>query len=62
MTYTMGVLVKVISGFYIGCTGVVIDYYKWDNYLVELTCTNGAVTRSVTVRLDAKELVKDGDK
>lgn len=37
--FTFGTLVKVIAGFYIGCTGMVVNYYDWDNtYAVDLIC------------------------
>lgn len=33
-----GTFVKIIAGFYIGCTGFVMEKDVQSNYLVELTC------------------------
>lgn len=38
---TYGAMIKVIAGFYIGCTGQVFDYEKvngWEHYKVNLQC------------------------
>lgn len=40
MEIVYGTLVKVIIGFYVGCTGIVDsqDYVKVDTYKVRMTC------------------------
>lgn len=54
-----GMLVKVISGFYTGCTGIVVQYYPVTHkpYGVELTCKmgNGRIERTAGL-FDAEEL------
>lgn len=38
---TYGAMIKVIAGFYIGCTGFVVDYYRFipNKVVVNLRCS-----------------------
>lgn len=51
--------VKVISGFYEGCTGQVDDKGLDDSYLVTLTCKSGDQTATTMAHIEGKELVAE---
>jgi hypothetical protein len=58
-----GTVIKVIAGFYLGCTGYVVqptdEFYK-DKYLVELTCEykvkNTTIKDMFRTTVDLKDL------
>jgi len=52
--FTFGTIVKVVAGFYIGCTGTVVDYLPETTppqYQVYLSCTMHAKKRSSSYSL-----------
>ena len=62
--FIFGTLVKVIAGFYIGCTGYVTDYADYRNlhgdirYEVELTCYKPSKIKVGKVRFHEDEIKK----
>lgn len=58
MAITFGMYVRITSGFYKGCTGIVTDYFDGSEmYTVDLRCkmANG-VTESKTANFKANQM------
>lgn len=55
-----GSLVKIIAGFYLGCTGIVLDYYgNTRSYKVDLRCKSAYPSIDFFSRVVSEEHLRE---